>query len=172
MQSDLAKTHNDRRNALIERIGNIADLCCEQPLSGELGDVAYDLLRQAAAQISSDALQIGKLIALPDDAAGRMAELQLAAFLAGRGSVTSMKNGTRAAKPGPTMDDYRRMAQAALTTARAQVEGENHRLREDLLAINRAIKAGPRIGDVTALSVIAQIVANALESSEHRKEAP
>ena len=124
MQSDLAKTHNDRRNALIERIGNIADLCCEQPLSGELGDVAYDLLRQAAAQISSDALQIGKLIALPDDAAGRMAELQLAAFLAGRGSVTSMKNGTRAAKPGPTMDDYRRMAQAALTAARAQVEGE------------------------------------------------
>lgn len=43
-----------RRSALIERIGTIADLACEKPLQGELGDVAYDLLRQAAAQISSD----------------------------------------------------------------------------------------------------------------------
>jgi|GEM_PF-6429215 len=52
-----------------------------------------------------------------------VAELQLAAFLAGRGSVTSMKHGTRTAKPCPTMDDFKGMAQAALTAARAQVEG-------------------------------------------------
>ena len=44
----------------------------------------------------------------------QVAELQLAAFLAGRGSVTGMKNGTRVAKPAPSMDDFRRMAQSAI----------------------------------------------------------
>lgn len=47
-----------RRSALIERISTIADLSCAKPLQGELGDVAYDLLRQAAAQLSSDAMLI------------------------------------------------------------------------------------------------------------------
>lgn len=46
-----------RRKALIERLGTIADLMCEKPLEGELGDVAYDLLREAAARISSDRLR-------------------------------------------------------------------------------------------------------------------
>ena len=44
----------------------------------------------------------------------QVAELQLAAFLAGRGSVTGMKNGTRVAKPAPSMGDFRRMAQSAI----------------------------------------------------------
>jgi hypothetical protein len=44
----------------------------------------------------------------------RVAELQLGAFLAGRGSVTSMRHGTRTAKPAPTMDDFRNMAKAAI----------------------------------------------------------
>lgn len=43
-----------------------------------------------------------------------VAELQLAAFLAGRGSVTSMKHGTRSAKPAPSMDDFRAMADRAV----------------------------------------------------------
>lgn len=46
-----------RRLALIERLGTVADLACQTPLTGELGDVAYDLLRQAAAQIASDRQQ-------------------------------------------------------------------------------------------------------------------
>lgn len=53
-QSDLEVAKDKRREALIERISMIADLCCENPLEGECGDVAYDLLRQAAAQIGSD----------------------------------------------------------------------------------------------------------------------
>jgi DnaJ-class molecular chaperone len=51
-----------------------------------------------------------------------MAELQLAAFLAGRGSVTSMQHGTRTAKPAPTMDEFRSMAAAALSASAAEVE--------------------------------------------------
>lgn len=53
----------------------------------------------------------------PEQVAGlveAMAELQLAAFLAGRGSVKSMKHGTRTAAPAPSMDDFRRMASAAI----------------------------------------------------------
>jgi hypothetical protein len=38
----------------------IADLACATPLQGDLGDVAYDLLRQAAAQIASDAKRLGE----------------------------------------------------------------------------------------------------------------
>jgi len=50
-----------RRAALVERIGTIADLTCQTPLAGDLGDGAYDLLRQAAAQISSDGLRLASL---------------------------------------------------------------------------------------------------------------
>ena len=48
-----------RRAALINRIGTIADLAASKPLEGELGDIAYDLLRQAAAQMSSDHKALG-----------------------------------------------------------------------------------------------------------------
>lgn len=51
----IAETQQARRKALIERIGYFADSLCTDPLPGEVGDVAYDLLRQAAAQIASDA---------------------------------------------------------------------------------------------------------------------
>ncbi|WP_240338948.1 hypothetical protein [Novosphingobium sp. BW1] len=54
----LAIDQDKRREALIERIGAIADLACSKPLEGELGDIAYELLRQAAAQISSDRLRL------------------------------------------------------------------------------------------------------------------
>lgn len=47
-----------RRAALVERLGTVADLACKTPLVGELGDIAYDLLRQAAAQIASDKQQM------------------------------------------------------------------------------------------------------------------
>jgi len=47
-------TQDKRRTALIERLGTIADMACAKPLKGELGDIAYDLLREAAAQIASD----------------------------------------------------------------------------------------------------------------------
>ena len=44
-----------------------------------------------------------------------VAELQLSAFLAGRGSIRTKANGnTHESSPGPTMDDYRRMARFAL----------------------------------------------------------
>lgn len=50
-----------------------------------------------------------------------VAELQLAAFLAGRGSIRTKDNGrTVQSLPGPTMDDYRRMARAALSLTKAQ----------------------------------------------------
>lgn len=54
-----------------------------------------------------------------------VAELQLAAFLAGRGSIVTKDDGrTRQSKPGPAMDDYRSMARAALAKhTRAQGEG-------------------------------------------------
>lgn len=51
---------------------------------------------------------------MTDELIEQVAELQLAAFLAGRGSVTGMKHGTRVAKPAPSMDDFRRMAQSAI----------------------------------------------------------
>ncbi len=51
---DLAADQDKRRLALIERIGSVTDLASSTPLEGELGDIAYDLLRQAAALISSD----------------------------------------------------------------------------------------------------------------------
>jgi len=50
----------------------------------------------------------------------QVAELQLAAFLAGRGSVITKDRGsTMSARPAPTMNDFRRMARAAIT----QTEG-------------------------------------------------
>ncbi|WP_235037758.1 MULTISPECIES: hypothetical protein [unclassified Novosphingobium] len=55
---DLAAQQDKRRLALIERIGAAADLMDGKPLEGELADVAYDLLRQAAAQLSSDRLRV------------------------------------------------------------------------------------------------------------------
>lgn len=57
----LREAKDQRRAALIERIGTVADLACSKPLEGELGDVAYDLLRQAAAQIASDRKRISAL---------------------------------------------------------------------------------------------------------------
>jgi hypothetical protein len=51
-----------------------------------------------------------------------VAELQLAAFLAGRGSVTSMKHGTRSAKPAPSMDDFRAMADRAILAVRKRLQ--------------------------------------------------
>lgn len=67
-----------RRLALIERIGTIADLADSKPLLGELGDIAYDLLRQAAAQISSDRLHIARL-ASPPATAPQASEAQVEA---------------------------------------------------------------------------------------------
>lgn len=55
---ELREAQAKRRDALIERIGYIADLACSKPLQGELGDIAYDLLRQAAAQIASDKIRL------------------------------------------------------------------------------------------------------------------
>ena len=50
-----------------------------------------------------------------DDVIQRVAELQLAAFLAGRGSIRTKDNGrTHVSLSGPTMDDYRRMAIAVM----------------------------------------------------------
>jgi len=48
----------ERRRALEARLLGFADLCCENPIPGEMGDVAYELIRQAAAQIASDRKRI------------------------------------------------------------------------------------------------------------------
>ena len=46
-----------------------------------------------------------------------VAELQLAAFLAGRGSVMQKGSAIKTVlKPAPSMDDFREMARASLTT--------------------------------------------------------
>ena len=60
-KDDLRAAQDARRSALIERLSTTADLCCATPLAGDLGDVAYDLLRQAAAQIASDRQRIAAL---------------------------------------------------------------------------------------------------------------
>lgn len=64
---DLTAEQDKRRLALIERIGTAADLMDGKPLDGDLADVAYDLLRQAAAQLSSDRQ---RLATAPAPAAG------------------------------------------------------------------------------------------------------
>lgn len=51
---EIALAQHARRGALVERLGTVADLLCENPLPGDIGDAAYGLLRQAAAQIASD----------------------------------------------------------------------------------------------------------------------
>ncbi|WDA37823.1 hypothetical protein [Sphingobium sp. YC-XJ3] len=50
----LREAKRKRRAALVERISTFADLLSSEPIEGEKGDIAYDLLRQAAAQIASD----------------------------------------------------------------------------------------------------------------------
>ena len=63
------------------------------------------------------------------DLVERVAELQLAAFLAGRGSIRTKADGrTVEALPGPTMDDYRRMALAAIPSQAGEVERLRKRL--------------------------------------------
>lgn len=52
-----------RRAALVERLSKVADLACQTPFPGPLGDVAYDLLREAAAQIASDRKRFAALAA-------------------------------------------------------------------------------------------------------------
>ncbi len=64
-----------------------------------------------------------------------IAEAQLSAFLAGRGSVTSMKHGTRSAKPAPTMDDFRNIARSVQAPILAQLAERDKtiaRMREAL----------------------------------------
>lgn len=60
-QREVIVDQDARRLALIERLGTFADLLCKEPLPGTTGDVAYELLRQAAAQISSDRLHLARL---------------------------------------------------------------------------------------------------------------
>jgi hypothetical protein len=63
----------------------------------------------------ADKPRTGQLVLIDDGAVEALAELQLAAFLAGRGSVVTKGDGrTVSAKPAPTVDDFRRMALSAL----------------------------------------------------------
>lgn len=59
--AEVSADQDKRRRALIERIGSFADLLSCEPIKGEKGDIAYELLRQAAAQISSDRLRLTAL---------------------------------------------------------------------------------------------------------------
>ena len=61
MREDVTQAQDERRGALVERLGTFADLLCQAPLPGDAGDVAYELIRQAAAQIASDRQQLARL---------------------------------------------------------------------------------------------------------------
>lgn len=50
----LREAQHKRRVALVERLSYFADMLSSDPIEGEKGDVANDLLREAAAQIASD----------------------------------------------------------------------------------------------------------------------
>ena len=80
------------------------------------GDYADQYESDEAAMLIQRAFEerTGQLVLIDEQAVERVAELQLAAFLAGRGSVTGMKHGTRTAKPAPSMDQFRQMAITAL----------------------------------------------------------
>lgn len=91
-----------------------------------------------------------------------VAELQLAAFLAGRGSVTSMQHGTRSAKPAPSMDEFRNMAAAALA-APATADSEHPLAR--MVALDEQIEAdnpGWMTGDATPVAPSNQEAQSAL----------
>ena len=64
--------HDARRTALIERLGTFADMCSVSPLPGDAGDVAYDLIRQAAAQISSDRCKMRRTTAIVAETEARI----------------------------------------------------------------------------------------------------
>lgn len=90
----------------------IADAVCEN-YSIRKHSLEWAMCKASALQ----ALRTSQLAPVQQpsgDVVEAVAELQLAAFLAGRGSVTGMKHGTRTAKPAPTMDQFRQMARAAL----------------------------------------------------------
>ena len=94
----------------------------------------------------------------------RVAELQLAAFLAGRGSVTGMKNGTRVAKPAPSMDDFRRMAQSAIAAMQPHIAAE----RED--AARRALEwMRPQVEEMLFLKYWRQDGMNTEQARIHAK---
>lgn len=62
----LFEQQQKRREALAERLSIVADLACQTPFTDDLGDVAYDLLRQAAAQIASDRHRLAALTQPPE----------------------------------------------------------------------------------------------------------
>jgi hypothetical protein len=85
-----------------------------------IADTAADLSAQnpvwTAGELADALIATNQLVLIGPDAVEALAELQLAAFLAGRGSVvTKVEGRTVSAKPAPTMDDFRSMAIAALT---------------------------------------------------------
>lgn len=84
---------------------------CRDPVKG------LEVIRAALASIPTDDL------AGMDGLVEAVAELQLAAFLAGRGS-------TRADGPAPSIDDFRRMAATAIQSLLAQVARLEARLKE------------------------------------------
>lgn len=113
LQSAFAAREADLVGALRE----ISDLHGEINPSNYDHDDACELNRQFVYAIT---IADAALKSREADLVEAVAELQLAAFLAGRGSVTSMKHGTRVVRPGPTMDDYRRMAATALKSREAR----------------------------------------------------
>jgi len=77
MREDVTQAQDARRGALVERLGTFSDSLCQVPLQGVLGDVAYDLLRQAAAQIASDRQHIARLAhTARHDAGDELAEIK------------------------------------------------------------------------------------------------
>lgn len=88
-------------------------------LSDDVFDKAWDIYL-ATHPASADTGQ-----AVRDAAIEAVAELQLAAFFAGRGSITQKGDGHKSIKkPAPTMDDFRAMALAALPITKGEGQSD------------------------------------------------
>lgn len=143
-----------RTAAMDALIADSADLLDDHPLTSNPVDVSEAAnMRDNAA--SADAL--GEVIA----------ELQLAAFLAGRGSVTSMKHGTRTAKPAPTMDDFRRMALATAALSAMSPAGEVEKI---VAWLRSKASIEHRHGPAITRDAFMRDVADAIERGDYRHD--
>ena len=110
-RASVEQADEKRRAALIERLGTIADLACSKPLECELGDIAYDLLREAAAQIASDRLHL----------ANRVQQARDAGFAEGRDSMRQDILNVEMSPTTPSASDFDHGWDAAVKAYRKQM---------------------------------------------------
>lgn len=114
MKIEVTQADIELRKAILKCIVDTLDRPCTD------GDMIDDRTDNLDRIIAAHRILATRTDATPV-AVEMVAELQLSAFLAGRGSIRTKANGnTHESSPGPTMDDYRRMARFAL--AEGQVD--------------------------------------------------